>query len=395
MTISFPARVTIEECEKFIRKIVESPDEDLLLPLGAGATAFGGWAASMQAINTWGRTSVGRRVLLKGGMNGVDKIVEESISQPHKFCAAMWAKDIREQSTWKDVRRSFLSLAEEKIDFQSTSAFGQQKGRLCWYLFVDHSTKGFDRSFYIKSQDRNVQPRQLSQIGSIISRMTKKSICIAGGGQLLDGDDAEYLGRIFYELFLNTHEHGSRGESRLDWLRPGLRSIYTNGININQAGADNALVSINALKNYLFSLNVDSNAQKRFIELSIVDSGLGYCGRWMADRQEAEGLKNLTLNEEYKILKKCFSFRQTSSGSITKGLGLPVVMDRLTKLKGFMRVRSGRLSLYRDFSTNPYLQDDTCDFYDWELLTPANVQLQDMAPVSGVAVTLLIPLEAK
>ena len=74
---------------------------------------------------------------------------------------------------------------------------------------------------------------------------------------------------------------------------------------------------------------------------------------------------------------------------------MPVVMDRLTALKGFVRIRSGRLALYRDFVSSPYNNDDECDFYDWDCHELASNKLTKKSEVEGVAITLLVPLRSK
>ena len=115
----------------------------------------------------------------------------------------------------------------------------------------------------------------------------------------------------------------------------------------------------------------------------------------MADHAESCGESELTLADEYSLFKKCLSFRQTSSDSSTKGNGLPVVMDRLTKINGFMKVRSGRLSVYRNFISHPYDETESCSFSDWRTGSSDLGGLTEMPPVAGVLVTVLIPLEAK
>lgn len=395
--INFPKSLTIDACEEVIKSIDESgSDEDLLLPVDTAKSAFGGLACAIQAVNSWGRKSKDRRLVLKETKETEIERIDEIIKRPHKLAAAMWAKSIFDgdfQSA--ELRGKINSAAKEAIEKQGASPIGQHLGRLCWFAFIDHSTKGFDRSFYIERPNSKHEPRQDLQIQSVIRSMFDKSLLVAGGGKPISGDDLNYLGRLFLELFLNTHEHGSRGMVRDEWIRPGIRTIYTNGINLTEEGTDGTLKGEQALTRYLEAQDSNSENMRRFVELSIVDSGLGYCGRWLADHPEMGSGNDLTIAQEYSIFKKCFTFRQTSSGRDEKGHGLPIVMDRLTKLKGFMRVRSGRLALYRDFISSPYSENDSCDFLDWASHAFAGEHQTVMPHAEGVAITLLIPLEAK
>jgi len=396
MPVIFPTNLAVTECEKFVESVArDEPADDLVLPVGADASVFGGIAAAIQGVLTWARRSDVRGLVLRGTADALQDLVEDTLSRPHKFCATMMARSISDSETCANLRPILNVSAEAAIEKQGTCAYGQQRGGLCWFVFVDHSTKGFDRNFYLGDDEKKAEVRQLPQIRSVINAMMEKSMQVVGGGERLPDDDVAHIGRLFYELFLNTHEHGSRGKSRDSWLKPGLRVLYTNAINLSPNAGGTSLRGAPPIDSYLTSLEIGEIDRRRFIEISIVDSGLGYAGRWRADNRESGDVEELSLVEEYKIFKRCFTFRETSSKTTTKGNGLPVVMDRLTKLRGFMKVRSGRLSLYRDFVASPYFDGEQCIFSDWNTGSSEDNNLSEMAPVAGVLVTLLIPLEAK
>lgn len=395
--VNFPKSLTIVACEELIKNINnEEVDDALLLPVDTAKYAFGGLASAIQAAITWGRKSNNRKLMLRESKKPHEDSIEEVIKRPHKFTAAMFAKSILTDKTEvSDLRKQVNTTAKAAIEHQAKNIYGQHHGRLCWFAFVDHSSKGFDRNFYIDTPEMKPELRQPAQIQAIISAMVDKSSLVAGGGKSLDKDDLDHLGRIFYELFLNTHEHGSREHTRSEWIKPGMRVIYTYGINLNDEGVEGMLCNEPVLTNYLDAQDPNIEKIYRFIEISIIDSGLGYCGRWLADYGKLNNTANLSIKEEYEVFKKCFTFRQTSSSKDYKGHGLPVVMDRLTRLKGFIRIRSGRLALFRDFISNPYKSQDECEFSDWNTMKAVNQSLTEMSKVDGVAITLLIPLESK
>lgn len=393
--MNFPKTITIEACEQFIAQLRYNSHQLLQLPVDTSAPAFGGLASAIQAANTWARNSVPRDVLLR--QSASRDVLDDINERPHKFSAAMCATSIAMvDKPDNDLRGDVNLRAKHVIEQQGKSSYGHQRGGLCWFAFVDHSSKAFDRNFYIERPGSNAEPRQPDQIKAIIKAMVDKSMGVSGGAKPLSGDALEWVGRIFFELFLNTHEHGSRGVSRTDWLRPGIRILYTQGVNLSQDGSANLTAKQPALHQYLKSAEAHGmQGNKRFVELGIVDSGLGFCGRWQADHREQILSSGLTVDEEYQIFKKCFRFRQTSTQLDNKGNGLPVVMDRLTRLGGFIRIRSGRLALYRNFMDSPYQSNDECGFYDWLSGNPAEGGITEMAPCVGVSITLLIPLEEK
>lgn len=397
--ISFPKSITIEACEAFIRSLESNGiSNELQLPVGTTgyATSFGGLASAIQAMNTWVRQSEQRKLWLSSSTSNDE--IEDLIQRPHKFAAAMSAKSIVvSDAPDEEVRPRVNAEAKLAIENQAHSQFGQQLGRLCWFAFVDHSSKGFDPNFYIEKIAGRIEIRQQEQFKAVVNTMISKALTTAGGAKSLAPDNLDALGRIFYELFLNTHEHGSRGTHRSTWLKPGVRMIYVQAINLARSSAESATESQPILSQYLESVSNKYlvGGQTRFVEIGIVDSGLGYSGRWIADYPPRDGSEEVTINREYEIFKQCFRFRQTSTGKDSKGNGLPVVMDKLTKLGGFMRIRSGRMGLYRNFVSLPYTTDDFCAFSDWNSGQSAESSLTTMSKASGVAISLLIPLEAK
>ncbi|MBE7563901.1 hypothetical protein H7F10_13305 [Acidithiobacillus sp. HP-6] len=393
--ITFPKSLTINACEEFLEKLERTKGDTLLLPVGTSAYAFGGLAAAIQAANTWARKSSTRTLQLRQSEKYNE--IDELISKPHKFSAAMLAKQIafvNDQNV--DIRSKVYAAAKTAIEAQAKQKYGQHYGRLCWFAFVDHSSKGFDDNFYIDGPNMKSELRQPAQITAVIEAMVEESLMMSGGAKRLGQNTLNYLGRIFYELFINTHEHGTRGLTRSEWLKPGMRVIYTQGINMNEEGIKGFIKKQPVLSTYLNKINgiTGVRRQRRFMEISIVDSGLGYCGRWLADHC-CDTNQPILISDEYKTFKKCFSFRQTSTSQNNKGNGLPAVMERLTKLNAFMRIRSGRLALYRDFVTSPYQKNDTCAFSDWNSRDSAENNPSQMSPVAGVSITLLIPMEAK
>ncbi|WP_336863719.1 hypothetical protein [Pectobacterium brasiliense] len=392
--VELPASLSLDKIDTFIRKVkMTNGDQPLLLPLGKKNSAFGGIAIAVQSVNTWANLSLNKKLILKDSSIEDNDYFSDLINTPHKFTAAMMSKEISfSGSPDISIRHDINKLAKEAIESQSDNLFGQQHGRLCWYSFVDHSTKGFDSNFYNTSPLQHPEPKGYEQIRNIISAMVLKSSTVAGGAISLKDDSIDDLGRIFYELFINTHEHGSRSVNRHKWINPGNRLIYTYGINLSDDAINNYLLNDEVLEEYIKSLKKTSVSSRRFIEVSIIDSGLGFCGRWLADRSDFGS--TLNIDDEYQIIKKCLKFRSSSTNNDIKGNGLPSVMASLTKLNGFMKIRSNRVSIYRDFNTTPYLfeESDDCDFLDWSTRSYCDTHITEHAEVCGVSITILIPL---
>ncbi len=393
---SLPATLEIDKIEKFFSLLSESPESQVLqIPVGSSKFAFGGYAAAIQAVNTWANLSKDRKVEIKPSQKTKDEVVVDIIAQPHKFTAMMMAKqiDLPSEET-PNVRPDINHQAKCAIERQSENNFGQNRGRLCWYSFVDHSTKGFVPQFYSTMPGYHPSPKSVDKITSLVRSMVERSASVAGGATLPDDSKVNNLGRMFYELFVNTHEHGTKSENRSVWLKPATRVIYSYGINLVEEAISKSISNDEVLSQYIDNLNQTQNSTRRFVEISIVDSGLGFCGRWLADHNGTGSIKEMDVSEQYAILKQCFKFRSSSTPDEIKGNGLPAVMANLTALNGFMKVRSNNLSVYRDFVSNPFLsnQNDDYNFFDWRSKKCCSEKVTEQADTRGVAVTVLIPL---
>lgn len=397
--ISLPATLNLTKIEDFQKKLNQLDDVSTLqIPVGSSKFAFGGFASAIQSVNTWANSSHSKKIIIKPSVKNKNEALEDIVAQPHKFTALMMAREAELPSESEiDVRREANQLAKLAIERQPSEIYGQSRGRLCWYSFVDHSTKGFDRNFYNLSPDYHPSPKNINQITNIIKSMVEQSSKVAGGGILPNKKTINHLGRMFYELFINTHEHGSRDKDRKVWIKPATRVIYTYGINLTDTAISNAIEQDKNFKSYISRLSSTEKSTRRFVEISIIDSGLGYCGRWLADHPEEGNINTINIAQQYEIFKKCFQFRNSSTNYEIKGNGLPAVMDNLTCLNGFMKVRSNKLSLFRDFASQPFKsnEEDSFDFCDWETSEVCSSRLTEHPELRGVAITVLIPLYDK
>lgn len=391
--IVVPKELQIQNIEGFLNQI-NSNQDDLLIPVIAKASYFGGLASAIQMVNTWARLSNDYQLIFQSNGDEIDSLLSQVIVSPYKFSAVLMAKNINlrigEQKL--DIKKELYKKAKTFVEDQSKNQYGFQRGNICSFSFVDHSSKGFDRNFYIDSEFTKPTPRKDEQISNIIRKMIEKTLKSVGKTAALTECDYEVVGSIFSELFKNTHEHGSRDINRDEWIRPAVRTIFTKTLNFQEVTAANMTDGAEVIGNYISSLGYSNIERRRFLELGIVDSGLGFYKRWLADHDEE--IVNNT-QTEYEVFKKCFSFRSTSSHKDEKGMGLPTVMEKLTEMKGFMKIRTGRLSLYRDFNIQPYKLNDDCEFYDWNSKNKATLSPTEMADTVGASITLLVPMGEK
>jgi hypothetical protein len=210
------------------------------------------------------------------------------------------------------------------------------------------------------------------------------------------------LADILYELFANAEEWGSRNLDGAPLPRD-VRGISMRGHSkeqlIRKALAEQAK-GFPALERYLKSLEKDDFLETRpFLEVSVFDNGVGLAQQLLRKTYGA----GMTIEEEYDAVQECLRRHVSSSQSPAKGVGLFFVMKLLHKVKGFLRVRTGRLSLYRDFTKDAYLLSEAKGSRSGPLFRHAEYLLDfkseeygratEFPLVSGALFTFWIPLK--
>jgi hypothetical protein len=230
---------------------------------------------------------------------------------------------------------------------------------------------------------------------ALADAMAKKATN-ASGGTPITADMRGPLGGILHELFKNTHEWARTDENGVPLAR-SVRGILAQGHTWAEHEALEVTEGSQALRDYFLTPGLRTPAGRlRFLELSVFDSGPGLAKRWLSARPKGAADPNApTLEEEYRACIECFVRWNSSTRAGQKGLGLHEVMHTLSQLGAFFRVRTGRLSLFRNFLAQPHPGSTTeadCSLLDW---TTRSERLESLALVAGVLYTMLIPIRGR
>jgi hypothetical protein len=193
------------------------------------------------------------------------------------------------------------------------------------------------------------------------------------------------FGKILQELFRNTHEWARTDAAERPWRRSvrGLsaeRHSWT-ADDLSKVVADNP-----AIRGYFDAFTTRSEDERlRFFEFTVFDGGVGLARRWLGESRAA----TMDLNEEFDACRECLKKHRTTSKLAYRGLGLAEVMSTLSGLRGFLKIRTGRLAIFRDFANSPLEDED--DAIRLEDFQSRSGTLTGLAPVFGTHFQIIIP----
>jgi hypothetical protein len=391
--IAVESSVNIAAVESLLKDIQTPGVCDVLLPTYLRKRLVGGDCSLIQFLITWSKEHPKGRLLthVKHGENSGLQL-PGLIDRDHGLVGALVASDVMTRKGEKSLRVEAESLAWQRLDRMDGSVAGASRGAKAFLLCVDHKDRGFPLLLYHTPPGARKTPKGEKDFQSLAGDLLKNT------AQAFHADEPFEklrfgLGTILHELFDNTDrwakvEYDGRP---LERSVRGIRfELYADRQNVLLSHVKDSPPLVDYLSHSEFSRASPGDARRRFVEMSIFDSGPGLAQRNM---QAAIGSET-ALDKEYEAVIRCLSKYTSSSFRTHRGLGLHTVMKTLTSSAGFLRIRTGRLALFRDFVTHPYSPDGTSVskepfMMDWESRTRDTSPMQR---VEGVLLTMLIPI---
>jgi hypothetical protein len=410
--VSVQGPQTIADVERELSEVELKRPARLLIPGKPQKWWFGGEAALIQLLITWGRSRPDA-TLVTHIAEGEDPTAQLTrlVSRPFGLVAVWMARDVTDRNGTRALKVAANRTSESQIDLMWQGRRGQQEDAAQGSLWGPEEAVGTevtsvgDRVF-LASIDHHPrwripqcyfptgEVRHRDDFVALADAMAKKATG-ASGGSPVTADVRGPLGGILHELFKNTHEWARTDGNGVPLLR-SVRGLLAQGHNWAEQEALEVASGSPALADYLSSPGVRTPGGRwRFLELSVFDSGPGLARRWLSGHLEgAANPATPTPEEEYRACVECFVRWNSSTLAGHKGLGLHEVMRTLSRLNAFFRVRTGRLSLYRDFVAWPYAGStgEDCSLTDW---TTRSAVLTPLAAAEGVLYTMLIPIQGR
>jgi len=393
MIIRVNSRANIANTEKLLHEIQTAAEPvDLLLPTNVEGDLLGGTVALIQVLATWSaRNPEGRLVTYITNQDEADTQLTNLIAHDHGLVAVLGSADVLARDKKSSLRSLALTIAKSRIESMESGLERASHGPKVFLLCADHTSKAFLPCFYFQTDTPDKDVKGIEDFRNLSKQLLNRTAEINTTSERIPFRNVMQIGIILHEIFENTHLW-ARTDCSGKRIKRSLRGLRFAFHNIPRYGLNKSLGNSPPLSNY-FSHSGPEFApdRQRLVEISVFDSGPGLAQRIL---QRCLAPSD-PLSLEYQAVMKCLRLHSSSSLQTNRGVGLHIVMQLLTELRGFLRVRTGRLNLFRDFVENPYepSQTDSEPFLlDWQTGTTETSELSRM---DGTLFTIFVPISLR
>jgi hypothetical protein len=392
---------TVADFETALADIAAAPaDADLLLTRKQKWRFVAGTAAQLQLLTTWRRECPKGRVRIHAHAemeaSDLDRVLENFVETDRGAIAASVA-DIWTRAGDEDLSDRAREVADARLEALQADPAGHVKGRRILGLCLDDSPFEAPLSFYFpKTPGSTATLRGVEDFHTFAKAALERVWRGAGGSGIdpLRKPDSTALGNLFFELFDNTHQWAQKDAGGKSYPhRSSARGIRIEGHGFDEDEEQEMLAEQPSLVAYLARPAMRlRDGRRRLVEATIFDSGPGIAARELKSMERTSG-QQPSIADEQVALHRCLEkhFTHDRSGR-RRGIGLHAALSALSDLKSFLWIRSGRLSLYRDFIAEPYdPEQEGREPYllDWD---SGGAESTELAPAQGSFITVLIPI---
>ena len=312
--------------------------------------------------------------------------IRNMLKDPQSLTALLLAENVYAKDFKNDLTVNPVELKSKiNVDIQerlNTSIF-LDNHRLQLFA-VDHSIAryAYPLCFYKPAGTPNL--RQSGYYSTLLSNFLNEKVKLS---TLVD-QEIDSLGELLFELVENTEQHGT-ADFRNGKFSRSVRGLVIDYKLITKDQSSENIGGVGSIiTEYLSEIREDQKPL-HVLEISLFDSGVGI----------AKTLYNLSDNlsidprDEALIVASSFAKGVTSkTNGKGFGRGLHNVRQILGQRKGFLSIRSGRVSLYRDFNLQPFVESENDKLELFDERTRSSNQFQALHSVEGLACSILVPV---
>lgn len=394
--IALKGNHSLNTVEQHLAKLSSAqPDETLLLPTKLRARRYLGASAVLQLITSWReRCPDGElRVHVQAGDDDpqIEAVLSAFVRTDHGLMAIALARRVTDVSGSRDLTTLARTHLEGRLQAM-TNVPGISRGPKVFAMCLDRSRYAAPAVLYTRPAVPGSAVAQ--QDPELLDDSSWKDLATQIDDRLWNTTeegrasvhDSGALAGILRELMRNTHNWARKDATETPYgSHRSVRGFRIESHTADAARDEAALDLDGPLAHYFGHPRLaPRRGQRRFVELTIFDSGPGLAARFLRDRL---GDRVPTLEQEEAELRRCIRKHMTSSLEWHRGQGLAEVINLADKAHGFIWIRSGRLSLYRDFVASPCGDDahDAERLSQWRPDAPP-------APVAGTSIVAILPV---
>ena len=378
--------------EDALSEIAEG-EANLKLPNSIKAEALGGIAALAQLIITWSRAAEEEGDLQIYAKSIEDPALANFARTVTGLVALNMANRIRSASSGAVFTRGEALLAArpfvEAMHAKSLSGLREFSKTTIPLLCIDNA-KSLRLPMRLYKDPEHVRGRlEFADLLRACFAVVGPDHDSSTGNKLMDS-----AARLVYEAFLNTHEHAQTSVQG-DRLGRSVRGVLVGYRTVEMAKMVEAAGRHRPLRDYFQTWRPADPRMRtaRFMDISIFDSGAGLAQTWLARKGRiSNGVREdgVSLEGELDAVYACLRKGGTTKPGDTSGNGLFRIMEVVRRAGGFVRIRSGRMSLVRAFPyAAPPLEADNITMED-AIDGGAPRVLRSWA--EGTTISVLLPL---
>jgi hypothetical protein len=384
---------SIVDVERLLADLESATDVEILLNLQLRDWQFGGAASLIQLLSTWSKKNPRSRLVTHiQAKNRANTQLSNLCDTDHGLLALILAPDIVIADKTMSVASEAERFVENRLRNISRNKWPLGPERLL--LCADHLNYYLPQFYYGFTGAPLPKLKPEGEFSAVLQSLVSQMVGVHYHAEPFSPEFTSSLGSIVYELFSNTHRW-----ARDEWDRmPIERSVRGVRLETFRGNKDRLLSYVGKnppLVEYISSLPASPSPEHVLLEVSVFDSGSGLAARWLG----TEITNDISLEDERTAVVRCLQKHATSQPKSHHGLGLYLVMEQMNRVDGFIRVRTGRLCLFRDFFKHPLgsigrkIQDNIgYDLLDWTSGTKAPSR---SAHVEGTLFSMLIPLQLR
>ena len=380
-TLAIKKGTSFSEIEQFYDLLnISDTGVNLKIPIQlAYGGAFGIGSAIIQLIGSWSRSPFSASLASYSSVSG-DSIFEQMLEHSHGLVAAYMSREIIGAQGNRIDRTNLLRYAANRVEAMHTGKLSETiKGPGVFLACFAGAQNEFLLPFYEHPDIKGVR-------GNSDFLHLTKDILSCCDHKFIDSMPSDWLNDIavlIRELFENTNDHATNDEKnrKYTWTYPNVRGLLARKITIGYKGRlDIFKDGASAL---VFSkLKIQSDKPSvPMVELTVFDFGPGIAKRYLSIEEPVRELVQVPVEEERKIVMGAFSLNSSTKDGNGVGIGLDSVVKSLGRLNAFVRLRTGRLCLWQDFSRGTQ-QIELVDYFP---------NRPPLAYAAGTTFSILIP----